>query len=423
MRFLVLALALTTATTSYASNLQLPANASLWVEGHKELSKNSTLPRAPASTLKVLTALYAIDTLGLDYHFKTPLWIDKNGMLWVEGQGDPSITSETLEAMADYVKSRNIAQISGIGVDSSYYASNQIPDGISETANPYDAMPAALILNYNTIFIKRVNGKILSAEPQTPLTPTALFYAAKLQGNQERINLGNNPVDFQTYFAEQLRAQLEKKGITVRNLIKIAKTPANAHPIGNFENPKTLRDVLQDMLYYSNNIIANQLFLTLGAMQQGRPSTLEKSQLAMTNFVDEHFKWQQFHIEEGSGLSRKNHISAAQLGELLETFRPYQSLLKEFSPELQAKTGTLSDVSALAGYVKVNDQWVRFALMMDHSGAPGLRFSLANALRQQLAHSAPVKKKEQVAKATALKESSKLNKDLDKKESLAALPN
>ncbi|MFP8965998.1 D-alanyl-D-alanine carboxypeptidase/D-alanyl-D-alanine-endopeptidase [Pokkaliibacter sp. CJK22405] len=370
--------------TSHAESLNLPNDASLWVEGHSELSKNLETPRVPASTIKLLTAFYAINVLGLDYHYKTPLWLDHDGILWVEGRGDPTMTSETLMAMADYIRSRGITAVKGIGIDNSYFTPDELPDGIEDTLNPYDAKPGAVILNYNTLYLKRTNDGIASAEIQTPLTPTAFSYASRLKGYRDRINLGTNPVNYQTYFAEQLRVHLQEKGIKVRNLIQIGKRPPQASSLGEFSNPDSLEDVLSNMLYYSNNVIANQLFLTLGAQQLGAPASLGKAQTAMNNFVAQRFKWPSFHIEEGSGLSRKTHITVLEMGQLLEAFQPYQKLLKTEAPGIQAKTGTLSDVRAFAGYIQVKDQWLRFALLMGNPRRPGLRLDVAKDIQRAL---------------------------------------
>jgi D-alanyl-D-alanine carboxypeptidase/D-alanyl-D-alanine-endopeptidase (penicillin-binding protein 4) len=139
------------------------------------------------------------------------------------------------------------------------------------------------------------------------------------------------------------------------------------------------------MLKYSTNFTANQLFLTLGVHRFGEPATVEKGQLAMRECLTNSVGWRDFHVEEGSGLSRKNKVSGQQMTSLLRSFERYKFLL----PEQQgffAKTGSLRGVNSLAGYFYVpgNQDPLRFSILIN-SDVPHLyKFKVANELRDYI---------------------------------------
>ncbi len=119
---------------------------------------------------------------------------------------------------------------------------------------------------------------------------------------------------------------------------------------------------------YSTNFIANQLVLMLSAEVNMKPANFSDVQHYMEETLRRHFKWTHFTLKEGAGLSRENKLSPKQLVQLLESFRPWKNLLPEISPGIYAKSGTLNNVSTLAGFVVDREQlWQPFALMMNQS--------------------------------------------------------
>jgi D-alanyl-D-alanine carboxypeptidase/D-alanyl-D-alanine-endopeptidase (penicillin-binding protein 4) len=91
---------------------ELP-NASLLFEenGKERLSKRADQPMVPASTLKIVTALAAIEKLGLDHRFTTDFYLDSKKQLWVIGSGDPFMVSEELALVALALKERGLASV------------------------------------------------------------------------------------------------------------------------------------------------------------------------------------------------------------------------------------------------------------------------------------------------------------------------
>lgn len=136
-------------------------------------SYNPNALRTPASTFKVFTSLLALKILGEDFHFKTEIYQDGEGNLKIKGYGDPLLISEVLEPLAGEIAFRT-KSCKQIVLDSSYFKTPLEIPGTGSTANPYDAPVGALCVNFNTVFFTcDANGKLASAEDQTPLIPFA----------------------------------------------------------------------------------------------------------------------------------------------------------------------------------------------------------------------------------------------------------
>jgi D-alanyl-D-alanine carboxypeptidase/D-alanyl-D-alanine-endopeptidase (penicillin-binding protein 4) len=138
------------------------------------------------------------------------------------------------------------------------------------------------------------------------------------------------------------------------------------------------------MLIGSNNYIANQVFLEIGAHRMGGPVSLEKSLKVARGVLAEHDLAEAIHLVEGSGISRDNHYTARGLALVLDRFAPNAGLMRRTRAGSRYKTGTFSGVRTLAGYAKTkkNGQ-VRFVISLP--GRTGkLRFRLLRAIEKGL---------------------------------------
>ncbi|BCX89710.1 serine-type D-Ala-D-Ala carboxypeptidase/endopeptidase [Methylomarinovum tepidoasis] len=347
-------------------------------QGREVRAYHPDRPLIPASTLKLLTALMALQTWGPDHRFTTDFLRGADGRLWIRGYGDPWLTSEELDGIVTELKAAGIGRIAGIGVDDGHFAGPLTVDGQTETDNPYDAALGALAVNFNTLHVEKRGGRLSSAEPQTPLTPLARQLARRLPDGRHRINLGHR-TDAARYFAEVLREKLRQREIEVTGTIVHTPVPDNARLIVRHRNRHPLDRIVAGMLKYSNNFIANQLFLLLGAERFGPPATLEKGRRAAADFIGARFHWRNWRVLEGAGLSRRNRLSARQLVEVLQRLRPYARLLPQRIPGIRAKTGTLKGVSSYAGYIDGGDK--TFALIINQTVPYDLRLRVAEALR------------------------------------------
>lgn len=324
----------------------------------------SDLPLIPASTLKLLTALIALQTWNPDHKFITDFDLDENNILWIKGYGDPFLISEEIDLIVINLKKKGLKEINGIGIDDSYFSKNIKIDGQSQTDNPYDASLSALAANFNTLNVIHDQNGLRSAESQTPLTPLIKSLAKNLPIGKHRINLGKQEFSARN-FAEILSEKLHEENIIVENKLINGTIPNTINPFYRHQNSHDLSEVITAMLKYSNNFIANQLFLLIGAESKGAPASMEKSRSTFDQKIKAMFNWKDQIIIEGSGLSRNNRITARQLADVLDHFSPYRQLLKKQNDQILAKSGTLKGISTYAGYLYKKQKWVPFVMMFN----------------------------------------------------------
>ncbi|WP_168188942.1 D-alanyl-D-alanine carboxypeptidase/D-alanyl-D-alanine-endopeptidase [Thiomicrorhabdus sediminis] len=350
----------------------------------------------PASTTKLITALLALRHWGDAYRFKTEFYIKRTAtqnILLVKGFGDPFLVSEELALIAQQLKQNlmqlQISHIDAIYLDDSFYQSDLIMPGTLWSDNPYDAIPSAIAANFNTINVKRVSRQgsieIISAEAQTPITQTAQQFALthKLKSSKAlRINLGQDLSVNQRHFAELLAAFLQQESLTVGQTVANGVVDNTFQPLYSHDNSRTLADVIEPMMKYSTNFIANQLALNLAADQFGAPANPKKVAKLYQQALQQLFGWQDFLVEDGAGLSRQNRLSPDQLLEVLQAFKPWRYLLPQVENHVVAKSGSLIGVSTLAGFYQYKNTSLPFVIMINEQGPYRLRNRLARELAE-----------------------------------------
>lgn len=370
-------------TAGPVDQVQGLSRASLLVQegGRSLVSHNADRPMVPASTMKVLTALAALETWGRGHRFETDFYLDGSGWLWVKGLADPYLVSEELDRIAQGLKSKGVREVKGIGLDDSFFAPDVEIAGRSSSDNPYDAPVTALAANFNTVSVVRSGSKVSSAEPQTPLTPTARRLGSEGSAGKKRVNLQQRSLAV-GYFGELLAAKLRGAGIQVGEGQRNAPIPRGAKRVYRHQNSRTLAEVVGPTLEYSNNFVANALFLHLASPDGKGQVSMAAAQRAMTDFARRRFGWRDFTVQDGAGLSRGNRLSARQLVEVMEAFAPYRDLMpaQDGNSAVRAKTGTLRGVSCYAGYVRRGGTWEPFALMINEPVDYNLRLRVASAL-------------------------------------------
>ena len=354
-------------------------------QGKALVSRSPNKAYIPASTTKLVTAWLALNHFkgGEQYRFKTPFfWNPKTRTLFVKGTGDPFLVSEEIQLIAQRLKQKGIQQVDTIVLDSSFFQQNIIMPGTGKTNNPYDAVPSALAVNFNTVNVRKVRGKIQSAEAQTPLADYARKMGKRFNKGKLRVNTGRDPRNAELYFGEILRALLRQSGIKVGNRIVSGQAP-NQAPFYTHVNSKNLGEMIRPMLKYSTNFIANQMVLVMSAEHYQRSANRVDVQRYMHEKLAQKFQWQNFKLQDGAGLSRANRLSPKQLVELLQSFRQWKHLLPEIEPRVFAKSGTLNKVSTLAGFIEDGGQLKPFALMMNQSVPSKLRNKIARELARR----------------------------------------
>jgi D-alanyl-D-alanine carboxypeptidase/D-alanyl-D-alanine-endopeptidase (penicillin-binding protein 4) len=144
---------------------------------------------------------------------------------------------------------------------------------------------------------------------------------------------------------------LRRQEIPVTGGLQAGRPPAGLQPFFTYTSEKTVEDLVRSCLHYSNNFLANQLFLVCGAHRLGWPAGWQKGHKAMQEFIET--TWPRYGkaitMVEGSGLSRKDRITPEAMLAVLATFKPYADLLKT-REGIPLKSGSLAGVHCYAGY-------------------------------------------------------------------------
>ena len=405
------------------------------------LSHRANVPMNPASVMKLVTTYAALEQLGPAFTWNTPVYADGlvrdgtlYGNLYIRGRGDPKLVIERLWLLLRRVQGLGIKAIQGdIVLDrSAFDVPEQDPaqfDG--EPLRPYNAAPDALLINFKSVLMTFVplasgNQAQVSFEPQlagvqmqasVPLSGgDCLDYRGALKADfsdPNRIRFaGSYPqacgervwpiayADPKSYAARVVeatwRALEQDAGGKLSGVVRDGQTPAGLKPL--FEvSSAPLAEVIRDINKFSNNVMAQQLFLSLGLGATRNRSTPEAAREVLRAWWRERVRRGESATEDmpvfdnGSGLSRLERISAQALARLLQL-----AWASPYMPELMAslpisgidgtlrrsratgaahlKTGSLRDVIAVAGYVH-GQSGKRYVLvaMANHANAAAAR--------------------------------------------------
>jgi D-alanyl-D-alanine carboxypeptidase/D-alanyl-D-alanine-endopeptidase (penicillin-binding protein 4) len=328
----------------------------------------------PASIVKIATAFTALKVLGSDYRFETHFYVDAAANLYIKGFGDPFLVSEEVLLIMDRLQQLGLHTINNIYLDNSSYRLSSPTDGLGFSDNPYDALNSSLAVNFNTVKIQvSENGLVRSAEQQTPTLPLMQRLGKNMKPGSHRINIStdekNGQVIISQYAGELFRAFQQQKEMSGIGEIAEKKVPDNLDPVYVHRSDKTLLEIIEPLMLYSNNFIANQLFLACGVKQYGYPATWGKGRRVLAEFMNDKLDLSEKDVKmvEGSGLSRKNRVSPQAMLVLLRAFKPYAHLLPLANGK-RIKSGTLKEVYSYAGYFIDSDGLDSFVLILNQSG-------------------------------------------------------
>ncbi len=338
-------------------------------------SKNADQPLIPASILKLLTSLAAFHYLGEDFRFITEFYIDDRANLTVKGYGDPLLVSEVLSQMAGNIAeilqsapefSRHHKSINHLFLDNTYFQQTLKAPGTAASVEPYDSPNGALCVNFNTVRFKRRGATYVSAEPQTPLLPMALPRIKKSKLTHGRILLSQTGQEGTRYAGHLLAYFLGKQGIRINGDIKIKnRETENSRLLFRYTSHFSLSQIISRLLEYSNNFIANQLLITIGIKAGSLPGSVAGGSYAVMDYAINKVGLKSVTMVEGSGISRKNRLSAMDMIKILQQFMPYRHLMQR-DGDIIYKTGTLTGISTRAGYYEDGIGPVRlFAVMLN----------------------------------------------------------
>jgi len=339
--------------------------------GRIMIAKHERRKLAPASILKIVTALGALHYLGPDHRYITEFFIDRNSNLKIKGYGDPLLISEVVNQISGLLAGLvgSAAVINDILVDDAYFNRPLTIPGISASTQPYDAPNGALCVNFNTVFFKRTPAGFASAEAQTPLLPFAEDKIKLINPKSGRIVLSHIAKENTIYAGQLFRYFLERHGIVPRGTAKPGAVNKSADKlIYRYVSRFTLPQIIAKLLEHSNNFTTNQLLISCGIKKFGPPGNLQKGVAALKNFAADDLQINDLAIVEGSGISRENRVSANQMLRVLAKFKSHRTLMRRQGREYY-KTGTLYGINTRAGYVASrNGGFYRYVVMINTPG-------------------------------------------------------
>lgn len=352
---------------------------------HKKIlfDYNSKKQFIPASVLKIVIADAALTLLGEDFRFNTNFYTNQDKDLLIQGGGDPFLISEEIIKIAKILKNMDYYQFNSLFLDDSLIEDKKVP-GLGTSNNSYDSLNGALVVNFNSIYLKKdKNGKLFSAEEWTPLTKLAKAKSAIIGINKkERINVGNNYETSLQYTNELFKAIFKQQGIEFLQAdYKKTKLDSSWNPILDYKNSRSLKNLMPSFLEYSNNYISNQIYFRIGGEKYGKPYNLAKSNQVLQEYISG-LGIKNFNVTEGSGLSRSNKFTAQAILSILYKFSNHYSLLP-FENKAYLKTGTLKNVYNLAGYIPYNGKNYPFCIFIN--SPKNNRLEVLNLLQEWLA--------------------------------------
>ena len=390
---------------------------------------NEHQPMNPASTMKLATTMAGLELLGPQYVWRTEALATAplkqgvlEGDLWLRGGGDPRLVIEDLWLLVQRIRGSGVREIRGdLVLDRAAF--DAIPHDAAafdgEALRPYNAGPDALLLNYKAVSFHFVPDsearqvRVFALPALAGMTVPATVKTAEGPCNDWRARVGGD-------FADPMRPQFrgvfplscgdkvwhvnlltplqyaqgvfrtlwEASGGTWRGRARDGAVPADARRIALHES-RPLAEVIRDINKFSNNVMARQLFLTIGGETSRQPANMERAQRAVGDWlVSRGLDRGDFVLENGAGLSRVERMTSAGLARLLVA-----SFNSPLMPELMAslpivgvdgtmrkrlgaagsahiKTGLLVDVRAAAGYVlAVSGRRYAVVALVNHANA------------------------------------------------------
>ena len=387
-----------------------PNEAAIYVQdldnGEVLLSHRADVSMNPASTMKLVTTFAALRALGSNFRWKTE-W-RSNGMIvngalqgdlyWI-GSGDPVFDQPDLLNMQRQLIQHGIQSLNGkVVLDRQVWGSLGSAEGfendaeesfvtppdphmiaykvlwITATHNPSNQQPAFLLnpplfgIPTDTTQITETDGRCgkLSNHISAKLENNTLILKGRLPSACWGEKMFVNVFDAPRFAEESFRGHWLSQGLGGLYGFGRGITPPNSRLLA-VHYSKPLHEVLTDMNKHSNNLIARSIFLTLAHQESGSHSIHNAEAAIRKQLVEAGLDDEALVLENGSGLSRRERLTARFLGNTLlrayhASFRnafihtlpiagtdgTLRGRFRQLGRSLRMKTGTLRDVRALA---------------------------------------------------------------------------
>ena len=381
--------------------------------GEIVLSWLPDMPRNPASTMKLLTTLVALDILGPAYRWKTDVYAlgeieggRLDGDLLLKGHGDPFLVTERVWQMLRNIRRAGIDEITGdLLIDDSYFdIGDYDPSAFDrQPLRAYNVAPNALLTNFKVVrywfepagdsVSVRLDPSLSNLEVDNRLRTRQGYCGGYQRGITVTLNDDLDRVTFSGKFPSGCkryamdRTALSHNEFTYGLFASLwresggifdghwrnAIVAEDAEPLLTFES-RPLTDMIASVNKHSNNVMARQVLYTLSAEVLGAPGTESGGREVIANWLtDNKLDSCKLAIANGAGLSRESRISASDMASLLR-FAWKQPYMPEYLASMSLtgldgtlsrrfrgsdlvgmahlKTGSLDHVTAIAGYLQ-----------------------------------------------------------------------
>ncbi|KAG0189463.1 hypothetical protein DFQ28_003351 [Apophysomyces sp. BC1034] len=394
------------------------------------LTWNANKPMLPASTMKLVTTYAGLSILGPDYRWRTSVYRDGSvdasgvlhGNLYIQGTGDPKLVPEELIELVNKIRKQGIVALDGnLILDKRWFdtSTRDLPAFDNNADSPYNVGPDPLLYAFKSLSFTlnpSRNGKV-SIDVTPPLAQLEIVnqlhetrgacngvlqsatpaITPMSQGIVQAVFRGNYParcggrtvniaaLDHSSFFAGGFLALWKQAGGTFTGTVREGATPSHAQWVAAHRGME-LSNIVHDINKLSNNTMTRNLFLSIGAvgarpiashipvtLAPPVPSTPARSAQVIRDFLAKSaLAMPELRLDNGSGLSRNEYVSAASMAKLLVAANtsPVAQAFIESLPiagvdgtmrhrltgapvggNARIKTGTLRNVRAIAGYV------------------------------------------------------------------------
>lgn len=408
--------------------------------GELLFSQNGSSRLHPASNMKLLTAVSALEVLGEDYQFSTEIVTDGkvkgsvlHGNLYVKGKGDPTLLAKDLQRFARDLRKLGIRKIKGnlIG-DDTWYDDVRLSQDLnwSDESVYTGAQVSALTLSPNedydagTVIVEVLPRKAAEGKAKLRMTPKTDY--VNIVNNTKMINKdgkkdisierkhgtntivvegtmpvnGSNTKEWMSvweptgYVLDVFEVALNEAGISFIGHSKTTrgKTPTQANKLA-IKKSIPLKELLIPFMKLSNNGHGEVLTKEMGKVMHNEGSWEKGIEAIDQVMSDMGIDPTSMLLRDGSGMSHKNMIPANVLTQLLyhAQHKPWFEVFKHSLPvagesdrfvggtlrermktgsakgNVVAKTGSLTGMSTLSGYVMTKDQQpIIFSIMINN---------------------------------------------------------
>ncbi|MEN7548535.1 D-alanyl-D-alanine carboxypeptidase/D-alanyl-D-alanine-endopeptidase [Rapidithrix thailandica] len=401
------------------------------VESGKELvNYQGDLSLATGSTMKAITTATALAVLGDNFTFKTK--IERSGKveggtlqgdLYITGGGDPTFGAKNyeyeLDLLASKVKESGITSITGnIVADASIYNTQLTPNTWQweDMGNYYGAGASGLSIHQNLYYVDFQPGKtvgsiakVLGTRPEIPglsfvnemktgkigsgdngyIYGAPFSYIRHLRGSVpagvQKFSIKGSIPDPALFFAQALKKALLQRGIAVTGAAQALSSQEVNKTLIYTHHSETLKEIVKTTNHKSNNLYAEAILKMLGKAKGGEGSTEAGTEVIKAYWAGKGIDVLGFTMEDGSGLSRANGLTARQMGTVMAKSASSTAFVNSLpvwgqsgtvrsmgkgsvaQGKVRTKSGYIKRVRAYTGYAEtVNGKQLAFAVMVNN---------------------------------------------------------